>query len=73
MRSRRSKGLWDQGGLRDIEIKGKWGYMRSRGTKGLWDQRDLRFQWKMVQGLTRAWLITLLMAGGKGGGIMKCV
>ena len=38
MRSRRSKGLWDQGELRDYEIKEKYGIMRSRVNKGLWDQ-----------------------------------
>ena len=42
MRSRGTKGLWDQGELRDYEIKGKRGIMRSRRTKGLWDQGELR-------------------------------
>jgi len=34
--------LWDQGEVRDYEIKGKWGIMRSRGTKGLWDKGEIR-------------------------------
>ena len=42
MKSRGTKGLLDQGKLRDYEIKGNSGIMRSRGTKGLWDQEELR-------------------------------
>ena len=42
MRSRGTKGIWDQGKIREYEIKRNWGIMRSRGTKGLWDQGELR-------------------------------
>jgi len=35
MRSRVTKGFWDQGKIRDYEIKGKWGIMRSRENKRL--------------------------------------
>ena len=42
MRSRVNEGLWDQGELRDYEIKEKKGIMRTRVNEGLWDQGELR-------------------------------